>query len=1116
MKKKRMRIYPSYREGCKKMFFWTTQLSVLLLVFNLNLSARAYSQHQRLSIELKNATLEEFISAVKQKCDVGFIYDYNWVKNVKGINVQAKNEALADVLARALNGTGFYAEMEQNTIILRKSILPQTAKEATVIRGKVSGKDGELLPGVTVLIKGTTLGSVTDDKGEFRISLPEPVGKVLVFSFVGMTTREVKIKNTEPLDITLEEAVAEMEEAVVTGIYSRKKESFTGSAQTYSNKELKMVGNINVLQSLKTLDPSFAIMENNLYGSDPNKMPEININGKSSINALNSEYDNDPNAPLFILDGFETTLETINDLSMDRVQSITLLKDAASTAIYGSKAANGVVVVETKAPMAGKLTVNYNGTFELAWADLNDYNLMNAAEKLEFEKLSGYYGSYDKEGYFSNEDKGQRYNNRLAEGRRGVDTYWMNEPLRVAFTQGHTVFVEGGDNILRYSIGLSYRNTQGVMKGSDRNALNGNIRLIYRYKTLSFSNYANIDSGNAISENASFSDFSRANPYYRKTDEFGNVTKVMEAFKKINGEYDYVYNPLYDMNQNSLNRTKTLTFTNNLSVEWKMMPALALRGRFSVSKSVSKGLAFSSPNLSMFASDALTDRGTYTETNTENLNYNGDATLTFGKVFGERHWVNAVLGMNFQSSDRNSSGYSAKGFMSDRFDNPAFSNGYASGSRPSYSESENRSASYYFNGGYTFDNRYLLDANFRMDGSSVFGVNNLFTKTWAVGVGWNLHNESFLRNNPILTYLKLRFSVGNPGNQNLDAKMANNAYNYVTSYPNPFGLAALVSTWGNKNLDWQKTLNTNYGIDLEIMKRRLRVTLEYYNKKTDPQIIAIDLPPSTGSGSIPSNLGGLRSYGITMSASLYLIRKEQMSWSVNANLRHSVSEYYNIGDALLKYENKNGDTSNKLMRFYDGATTTSLYAVRSAGIDPSTGREIFIKKDGSQTYTYDVNDQVKVGDSTPKTEGVIGTSFYYKGLSCSINFRYRTGGQIFLNTLYDKVENISEEGLRQNQDKRALYDRWKNPGDQAKFKAISLTENTPISSRFVSDENTFSCESLTVSYESQAKWLKYAGISSLSLSASSGDIFRISTVKNERGLNFPFQRSVNVSLGVRF
>ena len=159
---------------------------------------------------------------------------------------------------------------------------------------------------------------------------------------------------------------------------------------------------------------------------------------------------------------------------------------------------------------------------------------------------------------------------------------------------------------------------------------------------------------------------------------------------------------------------------------------------------------------------------------------------------------------------------------------------------------------------------------------------------------------------------------------------------------------------------------------------------------------------------------------------------------------------------------------------------------------------------------------MKVGDSTPKTEGVIGTSFYYKGLSCSINFRYRTGGQIFLNTLYDKVENISEEGLRQNQDKRALYDRWKNPGDQAKFKAISLTENTPISSRFVSDENTFSCESLTVSYESQAKWLKYAGISSLSLSASSGDIFRISTVKNERGLNFPFQRSVNVSLGVRF
>lgn len=1089
-------------------------LMVCFLLFQLN--AEATVQLHRLSIELKDATFENFISVVKQKCNVGFIYDYNQVKEIGNITVSAKDETLESVLEQALQGTNFSALIEKNTIILQRNAAPQVKEDTEPIKGKVVDKNGELMPGVTVMIKGTTLGTVTNEKGEFQLSIPKPIGKTLIFSFVGMSSKEMKINNTNPLKVVMEEMATEMDEAIVTGIYTRKKESFTGSAQTYTNKELKMTGQINILQSLKTLDPSFAIIENDLYGSDPNKMPEININGQSSIKALHSEYDRDPNAPLFILDGFETTLEVINDLSMDRIQSITLLKDAASTAIYGAKAANGVVVVETKAPVAGRLRVNYNGTFQFAWADLSDYNLMNAEEKLEFEKLSGYYGSFDKDGFFNDPLSEEKYYSRKSEVLRGVDTYWMSEPLRVAFTNGHTLFVEGGDNIFRYSLGLSYRNTSGVMKGSNRDALNGNIRMIYRYKNLSFTNYANVDLGNAISENANFSDFSRANPYYRKYNEYGQVTKVLEAFPTMGEEYEMVYNPLYDMQQNSLGRTKNFSFSDKFSIDWKIIPSLSLRGRFSVTKSTSKSLGFNSPNLTRYMQTEITERGSYSESNSERVTYDGDATLNFGKVFREKHLLNAVIGMNFQSVSSNNSGYNVVGFITDRFDNPAFANKFPEGARPSYGESMTRSASYYLNGGYTYDNRYLLDFNYRMDGTSVFGVNNLFTKTWAVGVGWNIHNEKFFNKSDFLTYLKLRFSIGNPGNQNMDAKMANNAYQYVTAYPNMFGLAALVNTWGNKDLEWQKTLNTNYGIDMEIFNRHLKLTLEYYQKKTDPQVIPIDLPPSTGSGAMPSNLGGLKSYGVTLSLNLYLIRRDDFRWSVNTNLRHFKSEYYNIGNYLADYESQGNNVSNKLMRFYDGASTTDLYAVRSVGIDPATGREIFLKKDNTPTFIYDANDQVKVGNSTPTVEGIVGTSVYYRGLSCSVNFRYRAGGQIFLQTLYDKVENISQEGLRQNQDKRALYDRWQKPGDEAKFKAISLTETTPISSRFVMDENTFSCESLTVNYETQAKWLKYAGITSLTVSASTSDIFRISSVKNERGLNYPFQRSVNFSLGLRF
>ena len=245
-----------------------------------------------------------------------------------------------------------------------------------------------------------------------------------------------------------------------------------------------------------------------------------------------------------------------------------------------------------------------------------------------------------------------------------------------------------------------------------------------------------------------------------------------------------------------------------------------------------------------------------------------------------------------------------------------------------------------------------------------------------------------------------------------------------------------------------------------------------------------------------------------------------------ASMRDSVigvSEDHKVGLALEKYnaQNRKDETDQKigssnLKRYYDGGSPSDIWAVRSAGIDPVTGREIFIKKDGTQTFEFDYNDEVIVGNSDPKLEGVIGSSFYWKGLSASINFRYRVGGQIFLSALYNKVENISDQDVYYNQDKRALYDRWQKPGDVAKFKAISLNETTPMSSRFVADENTLSCESVSIGYETQARWLRHFGASSMTIRGYMNDIFRISTVKNERGLDYPFARSVAFSLGIRF
>ena len=1052
------------------------------------------------------------------------MYNDQVVKNVGKVSVNVTSSDIKYILAKCLEGTSLDFYIEDNIVVIKSKAeqARETERKPVTVKGKVVDEKKQPLPGVTVLLKGTTLGVTTGGEGDFSIVITDTTKAELVFSFIGMVSQTIPYKSIPKGEwtIVLKDDVQEMDEVVVTGIYSRKKESFTGSSTTYTAKELKTIGNQNVLQSLKTMDPSFAIVENNQFGSDPNRLPDINVRGKTSVIGLTQEYEVDPNQPLFILDGFETTLKTISDLSMDRVQSITVLKDAAATAIYGSKAANGVVVVETKAPAPGTLRLTYNGNLNLSFADLSDYNLMNSKEKLEFERLAGYYGDLDANGEIESEYYQRLYYQRLAEVKRGVDTYWMSEPLRFATSHSHNLFAEGGDDRMRYGLGFSYNKTQGVMKGSDRDVINGNVQLLYRYKSLSFKNYLNLDYSMSSREKVAFSKFSQANPYHRKKNEDGVVEQVLEIYTDSDANSPtYLqelknYNPLYDMTLGSSDETSSFGFTNNFEIDWQVFDGLRAKGRFSISKSTDRGEVFKSPNASDYAETASTERGSYRETRDENLSYDGDLNVTYAKLFNEVHMVNAVGGIRLASSKSQSSGYESIGFIDDRYSNPSFSSGYPTGGKPSYFTSEKRSASYYLNAGYAYDDRYLLDVNLRSDGSSVFGLSQQFTTTWAIGLAWNVHKEDFFQNQNWLNFLKLRFSIGNPGNQNFDAYISMNVYKYATGYPNPFGVSAIVSTWGNNDLDWQKTIDQNYGIDLAFLNNRLKVTVDYFYKNTDPLLVYVQTPTSTGTSTVPMNLGKQVSQGLTATLNYMILQRENMSWNFNFNARHITYEYRNIGTALDKFNQEN--RSSNLVRYYDGGSPSDLWAVRSAGIDPASGREIFIKKDGTQTFEHDYADEVVVGNSDPKVEGVIGTSFYYKGFSASVNLRYRLGGQIFMSTLYDKVENISENALQYNQDKRALYDRWQKPGDVSKYKSISLTDATPMSSRFIADENTLSGESISFGYETQAKWLHRIGASSMTIRGYMNDIFRISTVKNERGLDYPFARTVAFSLGLTF
>ena len=1087
------------RKWLKKILFIMRLTVFFCLVCMCNLSANVHAQNIRFDLKMENATIEQVLNRISESTKLDFFYNNSRIDVYKKINVDLNNVSVEEALRAIFKGREVKFDVTDKFVVIHRVSetgdrnMPQQAR---VIRGVVKDTKGSVLPGVTIVLKGTHTGGVTDFEGKFNLELPQMENLILLFSFVGMETAEVEIRDDKPLVVVMKEDVQAIDEVVVTGYFNKAKTSYTGSAVSVKGEDLKKISPTNLFKALQAYEPSFQIVENKEAGADPNHVPDILIRGKSS-------FEGKSNNPLFIMDGYEVSLQTIFDTDMERISQVTILKDAAATAIYGSRAANGVIVIETKMPAQGKLSVSYsfNGTVE--YPDLTDYDLLNAGEKLEFERLAGVYKNEDLKKQM---DLDRLYEERKREVLRGVNTYWLSKPLQTAFKHTHSLFLGGGNERSRYGVNINYGANPGIMKESKRDRLGLSFTWTY-----SISNKIRI--GNMLSVNqtkssespyGNFSSYARINPYERATDDKGRY-----VYKFSNGDV----NPLFNASLNSFSESENTSYTDNFDIEWYVFDGLRVTGRFSYTFGNSGTESFISPKDSQFEGKPDDEKGIYRVGSSKTSAIDGNIVVNFYKQL-DKHMFTVVGGLNMQSNKSDSKNFAGQGFLSDNLSNMDFAAQYEKNTRPSGKVEQDRLIGFFANASYGYDNRYMFDISYRTDGSSKFGEENRFAPFWAAGLAWNIHNEHFLEGAGWLDMLKLRASIGNPGNQNFDAYIAMKIYTYNNHHTNPWGVSAIINNFGNPDLEWQKTLDRNIGLDLVVFNNRLRMNFDYFSKKTDPLLVYTGVPSSTGGTSVPANVGGQVTKGYTVVLNYALLKKEHLLWQVNATLRHLTSEYRNVSAYLSRFNDEN--KTKNMLRYYDGGSPSDLWAVRSAGIDAATGREIFLHKDGTQSFAYNVEDEVVVGNSDPKLEGVVGMSFYYKGFSASANFRYRLGGQIFMETLYNKVENISFSDVHYNQDKRALYDRWKEPGDNAKFRAISTTADTPMSSRFVADNNVFSGESISVGYESQGKWLKSVGASSLTVRAYMNDIFRISTVKNERGIDYPFARSVSMSLGLRF
>ena len=468
-------------------------LLVLVLVFSIQ--AKAYSQ-TRITAKRQGVTIDEVLKEVREKSGYRFLYRVEEVNRYGKRDIDVKDAEVEDFLGQLLQNTDLTYEVENEVIIIRPEKQRQDSRvNVQVVRGKVTDENNLALPGATVLLKGTSYGVVTDSHGKFTMEVLERDTVTLLVSFVGMETRLVNLKKgqTEVL-VSLKPDIKEMKEVVVTGYGNVRKTSFTGNSVTVTKDELMSVSKSNVIKALQAFDPSFRIQTNNDWGSDPNALPEMYVRGRSGISGV-KELDRDPltksalkdnpNLPTFIMDGFQISVEQLYDMDPNRIESITILKDAAATALYGSRAANGVVVITTVAPQMGKLNVSYNFTGDVTVPDLSDYNLMNAREKLETEVAAGVFEDLAKDNPLGAE---QQYYAKLASITRGVDTYWLSKPLQTSFNHKHSLSVDGGSDNFRFGIQLSYNNEDGVMKESFRNRVGAGVYLDYRIGSFQLKN----------------------------------------------------------------------------------------------------------------------------------------------------------------------------------------------------------------------------------------------------------------------------------------------------------------------------------------------------------------------------------------------------------------------------------------------------------------------------------------------------------------------------------------------------------------------------------------------------------------------------------------------------
>ena len=1096
------------------------KLTTLLLLLVMNVLPMLAQDKGNITLSFSNESLPTALRQLEKASNYKIMFTYEDVESYK-VSGQVKNAWFEQALQMIISGKPLDYSVEGNLVTITKKRGNQTNDRNRDITGMVVDELGEPLPGATVTnVKSggsrETFAVVTDVNGHFKLTISNDV-KQLEVSYIGFERKVVSLTSANNYRVQLTPDSKAIEEVVVTGAFTRKANTFTGAVTTVKGEDLQKVGNTNVLQSLKNIDPSFMQIENLGAGNNPNALPDFQMRGASTIASVQGEYASSANQPLFILDGFETELTKILDLDMNQVESVTTLKDATAKAIYGSKAANGVIVIETKRPDAGRMRITYTGAVSLEVPDLTSYDLTNAAEKLEVERMAGLFTSENPRTQISLD---QAYTSKLREILAGVETDWLAQPVRNGFGHKHSLYLEGGDKAMQYGVNLSFNRIGGAIKGSDRNTLSGGITLSYRIKNLQFRDKLTVDYNKSNnSPYGSFSQYYRMNPYSRLYDVNGNLIPSYSYTGNDRAALNYA-NPLYNTTLNTFDNTGYTTITNDFYLEWFINEQLKLTGRFGIINKHSTADQFKPANHTDFINTTdVFRKGTYYQLNGNNTDISADLGLQWSKQWND-HLVFINGQVNMADNKYNSTGVTAEGFPNDFMDDIKFAVQYAKESKPTGAEGISRNCGGLLSLNYSFAERYLFDANYRLMGSSEAGSKNRWGSFWSVGAGWNIHNEKWFKDSDVVNRLKLRASYGYTGSQGFSSYDAMPTFVYYGSRSYNDAIGSYVKGLANETLKWQEKYDTNFGLDFGFFKNRFTGRIDYYIAQTKGMVTNVTVPYTTGFTTYVANLGETENKGVELYLNYRVYDGGRNYVNVFASAAHNKNTLKKISNSLRAWNDAQdanalaNKTTAPQVKYFEGCSMNAIWAVPSLGIDPQNGKEIYVKRDGTVTYEYDMADQVVCGDTQPKWNGLFGVNGEINGWGWNISMNYRWGGQMYNQTLVNKVENAQ---MQYNVDRRVMNDRWQKPGDVALYKAITDLSTTYPTSRFVQDYNLFTMSSISVYYDFRnCKFVKNSFLERLKVTAYTNDLFVISSIKTERGTDYPFARTFSLSAQLTF